>query len=122
MILDTGMKVLISHRRLFEGDQPRLFVGTVESYEDGLARVTGYTWIRDYHHGGFHCKDDVRTKIIAVASGSVIVYQLESSLDLSAFEITTEGSQVLAKDGHGFLMDLTEGVPHSAPALPSVRR
>lgn len=41
MILTQGSKVLICHRRLFEEDQPRLFVGIADAYEDGLAKVAG---------------------------------------------------------------------------------
>ena len=37
MILETGAKVLIAHRRLFEGDHGRYFTGVVEGYEGGLA-------------------------------------------------------------------------------------
>ena len=119
MILEPGMKVMIAHRRLFEGDQPRIFVGTIEGYEDGLARVTGYTWTRDGMRGGYVRKNDPRTKIVAIASGTVIVYQLDSGVDVERFTISTEGTDVIAKDGLGFRMDLTESHLH-APALPAL--
>ncbi len=121
MILEIGMKVLVAHRRLFEHDQARLFFGTVEGYDAGIARITGYTWLRDGFRGGFRRKDDLRTKIVAIASGSVIVYQLEASLDLEALEIKVEGDRVVARDGHEFLMDLSEGAPVN-PGAPLARR
>jgi hypothetical protein len=118
MILETGMKVLIAHRRLFESDHLRLFIGTIEGYEDGLARVTGHTWIRDGYHGGYERKDDLRTKIVPVASGTVLVYQLDSTVDLDTLHVRTEGHEVYATDGHGFRMNLTEGYLHAAPVAP----
>ena len=121
MILETGMKVLIAHRRLFEGDHARIFVGTVEGYEAGLARVTGYTWTRDPFQGGYHRKDDPRTKIVAIASGTVIVYQLDQAVEVASLRIVHEGNEVIAKDGGGFRMDLTEGHMH-APSLPAIAK
>lgn len=121
MILEPGMKVLIAHRRLFDGDQPRIFVGTVEGYAEGLARVTGYTWTRDGLRGGYQRKQDLRTKIVALASGTVIVYQLDSGVDLEHLSIGPEGADIVAQDGRGFRMDLTESHPH-VPPLPALRR
>jgi hypothetical protein len=122
MILEAGMKVLIAHRRLFESDHPRMFVGVVEGYESGLARVTGHTWIRDGYHGGYERKEDIRTKIVPIASGTVLVYQLDSSLDLDALQVQTENTEVFATDGRGFRMNLTEGYLHAAPASPPAAR
>jgi hypothetical protein len=36
MLLEQGNKLLVTHRRLFEGDLPRFFVGEVEAYEDEI--------------------------------------------------------------------------------------
>lgn len=121
MILDSGMKVLICHRRLFEADQARFFVGTVEGYGDGLARVVGQTWTRDPYQGLFVGKKEVRTKIVPIASGTVIVYQLPSTTRLEHFELVAEGSTLIAHDGADFRMDLSEGQIHTAPA-PALRR
>lgn len=121
MILDTGMKVLVAHRRLFEHDQARLFFGTIEGYEAGIARVTGHSWLRDGFRGGFRRKADLRTKIVAITSGTVLVYQLDGSVDLEALEINVEEDRVVARDGHGFQMDLSEGLATAAPNAPLAR-
>jgi hypothetical protein len=53
MILERGAKVLVSHRRLFELDHGRYFIGVVEAYDAGVARVCGHTWTRDGYKGHF---------------------------------------------------------------------
>ena len=48
MILKKGEKVHVIHRRHFEKDPHRHFVGSIEHYEDGVARVTGHVYTVDY--------------------------------------------------------------------------
>jgi hypothetical protein len=47
MLLSNGAKFLVTHRRLFAEDNPRFFVGTVDMYADGIAKLSGFTWTRD---------------------------------------------------------------------------
>ncbi len=114
MILEPGSKVLVCHRRLFESDHARYFVGMVNDYDQGIARVTGYTWTRDGYTGTFKRKQDERTKIISIASGTVIVYQLASAVDLGTLKLANENVNVMLSDEHGFQMDLSEGILHAA--------
>ena len=46
-LLETGDCLLAVHRRLFDRDDNRLFVGAVDAFESGVIRVTGYTFVRD---------------------------------------------------------------------------
>jgi hypothetical protein len=121
MILNKGTKVLVSHRRLYETDHGRYFTGTVDAYEDGVARISGRTWMHDGYRGSYKRKDDLRTKIVPVISGSVIVYQLPSDANLEALEIVVEGVKMFMRDGEGFEMDLTEGVLQDGNAGPAYR-
>jgi hypothetical protein len=108
MLLSNGAKVLVCHRRLFSEDQSRFFFGVVEDYSEGIAKVSGFTWTRDPTHG-FQRKADRRTKLIAVASGSVIVYELGREIDLEVVRIEQPGGHaVFATDGAKFRMDLAE--------------
>lgn len=109
MILAEGDKVLIVHRRLFELDAARFFIGTVEAYEDGVARVTGHSWVKDQLAGGMIERQGRRTKLLALASGTLIVYRLPDDVDpLSLhFEAPKEGGLWLA-DGGKLRMDLRE--------------
>ena len=79
MVLAAGDKVLVVQRRLFQEDEPRYFVGTVDAYDTGVALVTGRTWARDRVSAVMVEKDDVRTKIIPLSSGTFLGYRLPQS-------------------------------------------
>ncbi len=118
IILESGTKVLIAHRRLYAGDHGRFFVGVVDDYDDGIARIEGYTWIHDGYDGTFNRKSDKRTKIVPIISGSVIVYELPASLDIEDFIIETVGNGTMARDNHEFEMDLSEGRISGSGEIP----
>ena len=108
MILARGAKVLACHRRLFEEDHLRLFVGTVTDYEAGIAMVRGFTWLRDTTHG-FQRKSDERTKILSISSGAVIVYELPMEVDIPELKVEQLGGhKVVLTDGRKFRIDLSE--------------
>ncbi len=110
-MLEQGEKLLIVHRRLFEKDAPRFFVGEVQIYENGVAKVKGYTFAKDMFTGNIKKKPDLRTKIISLISGNLIVYQLSVTILLDSLEFSFEehGGLVL-RDAGGFLMDISETV------------
>ena len=114
MVLAAGSKLLVCHRRLFNEDQPRFFVGVVKACEEGVAKVTGYSFTRDPSLG-FVRKDDERTKIVALASGMVIVYELPAEVDVAQVRIEQPGGHsVVMTDGRSFRMDLAERQVRSA--------
>lgn len=122
MILETGSRVLIVHRRLFDGDGPRYFVGVVDGYEPGLVRVTGYSWTRDPFGGTFVRKSDIRTKVVSLVSGTVLVYQLstEATAEQLTLYFDAEGCPFLV-DGHRLRMDLAESSGRHVAPRPAVR-
>lgn len=108
MFLSTGAKVLVCHRRLFAEDSTRFFFGVVEDYSEGIARVSGFTWTRDATRG-FQKKADRRTKLIAIGSGSLIIYQIPDTVAIEEVRIEQPGGPtVTATDGSKFRMDLSE--------------
>ena len=110
MLIERGAKVLVCHRRLFAEDQPRWFAGVVDDYGDGIARVTGFSWRRDPTRG-IQRRSDLRTKLVSLASGSLIVYQLPSETDLEALEIRQDQAHgVWLTDRRKLSMDLSERV------------
>ncbi len=108
-MLERGEKLLIVHRRLFEKDPPRFFVGEVQVYDAGIAKVRGYSFIKDVFSGNFQKKSELRTKILAIASGTLMVYQLPGTVlvDSVRFKMDEGGVLVLSDDG-GFSMDASE--------------
>ena len=108
MILKTGDKVLIVHRRLYETDRARFFAGAVEEYDHGVARVTGYTFVRETLDGQFIRKEERRTKIFSIASGTLIVYQIRDAFVVDESRIEVRESKMVLSDGRGFEMNLSE--------------
>lgn len=80
----------------------------VDAYEAGIARVSGQTWVRDGVRGDYLRKGDERTKIVAIASGTVLVYQLPESVDLDNATFTNGANGVFLEDGDGFRMNMSE--------------
>ena len=110
IVLVAGHKVLVVHRRLFEGDEHRFFVGEVESCVDAVAVVTGRTWARDPFSAQIVGKQDARTKLIPLAAGTFITYRLPAATDLAAARIEHDGAtgSVVLTDDRTLLMDLSE--------------
>jgi len=118
MILETGSKILVAHRRLFAGDHARFFAGVVEGYEAGIVRVCGHTWQMDAYQGTFQRKEDERTKLLSLSSGTLIVYVLPSTADMASLHLASTCGEITLCDANGPVMDLTEGVLHGAPLSP----
>lgn len=111
MILNPGTKVLILHRRLFEKDSERFFLGVVDEFENGLAKVTGTTWVRDFSMHLITPKEGTRTKIFAMSSGTLMIYELPSEVDLSLVKfIHAEDGKLWMTDGKTLKLDMTERV------------
>ena len=54
-------------------------------------------------------KEDRRTKIVSIASGTLMVYRLPLSLDIDSLHVETGvNREILLSNGHGFEMDLTD--------------
>jgi hypothetical protein len=118
MVLKAGDKVLVAHRRLFDGDESRFFVGRVDAYEAGVVRVTGHSFVRDRVVGRLIAKAGDRTKLLSLSSGTLIAYQLPDSTSLDTVQFVSEGLRLWLTDGNGLTMDLAEftfggrGGPH----------
>ena len=107
-MLNEGDKVLVVHRRLFRGDAAHYLVGRVDAYEAGLVKVTGHSYIRDPYTGRMLEKTEPRTKILALTSGTLIVYQLPPATVLESLAFTWVEGRLSASDGQGFAMNLGE--------------
>lgn len=108
-ILKPGEKIHVIHRRRFEKDIRRHFVGTVEAYEAGLIRATGYVFVVDeLNQHLFTKRPDRRTKLIPLASGDVIVNVLPEDLDTEQVRYELDGRKLWVTDGNGWRMDVKE--------------
>ena len=108
MVLKAGNRILVVHRRLFEGDIARFFLGVVDAYEAGLARVTGFTFVREALEGKVLRKPEARTKILSLSSGTLIVYSLPDDLAIENVHIRAGDGKLVLTDGGSFDINLAE--------------
>ena len=108
MLLNEGEKIFVAHRRLFEKDGSRFFVGRVDHFEDGIVRTTGHSYLRDNFTGSMLEKPEPRTKLLSISSGTLIVYVLPESVELNDLEFVEIGGMIMMRDGKNFSMNLSD--------------
>lgn len=108
-LLRSGDKLLISHRRLYQEDVARHFVGSVDECDGSIVQMTGVTFVRETRTGTYVRKPGNRTKILSLATGSLIVYRLPNSVHVAGLEIENRDDRgIFVVDGRGFELNLTE--------------
>jgi hypothetical protein len=112
MLVDAGDKLLVAHRRLFERDAPRYFVGEVLDYQDGVVKITGYSFARDVSTSQVFRKADRRTKLVPLTTTAYIVYQLPEEIEIDAVEFDWSGGGLSLTAGGRVVMNLSE-LPHA---------
>ncbi len=107
MILELGSIVLVSHRRMFESDECRYFVGSTVACEGDVIKLEGFSFVRDLSNGMIVKKDEKRRKIISLSSPGHFVYQLPET-NLDTVEIHSGDGDVSLRNGTCELMNLSE--------------
>lgn len=85
-----GGKVLIAHRRLFEKDLARFFVGAVAAFDGTLVKVVGYSYSPELMSGQIIKKSERRTKLLPLASGTILFYLLPEDVVIDEVWFVTE--------------------------------
>ena len=108
-ILSPGEKIHVMHRRRFEKDVRRHFVGEVEGYEQGVARASGYVFvIDDLSKHLFVKRPDRRTKLLPVLSGDVIVNVIPQTVAVESVAYELKHRSLIVTDGGDWAMDVKE--------------
>ena len=108
MILKPGEKLHVIHRRELEREPHRHFAGTVEAYENGVARVTGYVYTVDTVKSAFFRRPDRRTRILPISSGDLIVNVIPAEVDIDKIVYKLEKKSVRVTDGSDWFLDISE--------------
>ena len=108
MILEQGDNVLVSHRRLFESDEARFFVGRTIACEDSLVKAEGYSFVRDLASGHIIKKEEKRTKVLSLVAPGQLVYQLPADIDVDAVDIASGNGDAMLVCGRRPIMNLSE--------------
>lgn len=107
-ILSPGEKVHIIHRRFFEHEPHRHFVGVVDAYDNGVMRVTGHVFTVDTMSFQFVRRADVRVRIVSASGGEVIINVLPASVDLAKVHYRQEANLLRVTDGSEWHLDISE--------------
>lgn len=110
-MINNHDKLLACHRRLFEADQPRYFVGEVIAFNGAAVKIRGYSFVRDLGTGKLLRKPDQRTKIISLIAGTHLLYELPATVSIADLRITSNEGFLVLTDDDEFQMDMTEQ-PH----------
>ena len=108
MILNSGEKIHVVHRRFFEQEARRHFIGVVDHYEQGLARVTGHVYTVDRARFAFIRRPELRTRVISLVSGDLLVNIIPGHVDLEKVVYKQENKAVRVTDGTDWFLDLSE--------------
>ena len=108
MILDVGDTVLVSHRRMYQHDEARFFVGQVVACDRELVKLEGYSFVRDLSTGAVIRKNEKRIKLLSIASPGYIFYQLMGDIEISEVNVKNETGDLFLVDGERTLMNLAE--------------
>jgi hypothetical protein len=108
-VLSMGEKIHVIHRQLYESDTRRHFVGTVDVCDGSLARVTGHLFTARIPGNEFARHDvRLRTRIIALDSGMLLINVLPASVDIEKITYEQDGSNhILVTDGSDRTLDLS---------------
>lgn len=108
MILKIGETVHLIHHRRFERDVRRHFIGVIEDYELGLARVSGYAFVTDdMNKHEFVRRPDRRTKIAALGAGHLLINVIPAGVQLEDIRYELRDRRLVVTDG-SWEMDIKE--------------
>ena len=108
-------RVVTPHRPLTVRQFHRAECHGESSYEiddDSVVKLRGCSHLRDLSTGHFTRKDEIRTKVISITSGTHILYELPYDAPVDSMQIRSVGGKGELQGHGGFRMDLTEYSVH----------
>ena len=106
-IIARGEIIHVLHR--FDRELKRHFVGRVECWQDGVARVSGYVFVVDDSSTQIFVKrPDIRTKLVALCDGELLINILPAAVRLEDVHYETIEHRLYLTDGKKWKMDLKE--------------
>lgn len=108
MILNANDNILISHRRMFQHDEARYFLGQVVICEGDLMKVAGFSFVRDQCTGLIVKKNEPRLKVLSIASLGYIIYQLPDDVMIEKVTFQSGNGDAVLMQGTREIMNLSE--------------
>lgn len=113
-MLEAGDILLVCYRRLFANDDNRFFLGKVDAYDTGIVKLTGHSFLRDAVRGEMTEKSSLTTKLLSVSSGTLIIYQIPTHVELAKLRFEHKLTKLSLVDDAGFMLDLSEKMFHQS--------
>ncbi len=103
-----GDHILVIDRKLFNDDNTRFFVGTVEEYDEGIVRLRGFPFhLSPYEVTGVERHGEQRTRVLAI-SGDVLLYLLPRESEIDKMQLRRSHKSLQMTDGAAVTIDLSE--------------
>ncbi len=80
----------------------------MEAYEDGVARVVGHVFTVDTIKFQYVRRPEVRTRIISVVSGDLLINIIPPAVNLDKISYKQEKNAVRVTDGSDWHLDISE--------------
>ena len=107
-ILDSGDRVLIITRRLFPGDVPRHFVGSVDRATQNAIVAHGYAFVRDAAQGDFVRRKGQRSRVFPL-DNHIVIFVLPDDVEIGQVRYEhRDGKELTVTDGKQFRIDISE--------------
>ena len=108
MILAKGEKIHVIHRRNLEHEPHRHFIGEVEDYQGGVARVAGHLYVVDREAGGFVRRPERRVRLISIVAGDTFINVIPETVNIENISYKQEKKAIRVTDGSAWHLDLSE--------------
>ena len=107
-LVETGDKLHIMARRLFEEDIRRHFVGEVIAASDMSVEIRGYTFIFQSGVNEYRRLPEERTRIFTLGDAGYVVNKLPRHVDVSAIVYQNVRGCLVITDGGEFSLPINE--------------
>ncbi len=107
-ILELGEKLHIITRRNFSDDLRRHFVGEITALSPIAMRLKGYTFVFNPTSLEYRRRDDLRTRVFAIADAQLIINVLPPEVRIERLQYRIPDGQLVLMDGAGYSLDINE--------------
>lgn len=108
-IVRRGEMVHVGQIPRFERDVRRHFIGVVEAYDQGLMRVSGYSYVvEDPKRPLFQRRPERRTKVVSLVAAGHSIYIIPPGVNLEDIHYKMIQNRMVVTDGRAWTMDVKE--------------
>ena len=109
MIIETGTKVHVVYRALYENSTRRHFIGEVITAHEAVVKLEGYAFVMDAHSKMFQRKPGKRITVMDLAESGYVTNIIPSEVVLENVQYRyVRDSGLVATDDQGFSLDINE--------------